>query len=181
MNWCLLASIVWSVINTVVADSAMTHWVRDSTNTTAATSTSIYNRYTHSDSIAANGGDGTNIVGAGMHRPAVLLYSNAAGVPSLFEGCWMFLSPLVLLMLHDSWFFLVHSTLHRSKFLYATIHAWHHEKNAPSACDVFYMHPAESFVAVVLPFLIIPRFLPLHWFIWEGMLAKGIMIDVYGQ
>lgn len=219
----MLASIVWSVVNTVIADTAMTYLVRDAADTTT-TSYTMYTRcFNGSHAVAGDGvggapstrssssssidgrdggggnsyssysGDGGGGGSGGGSPggegatdrlpwlPAVKLYRNVGRVPSLSEATWMFLSPLLLLLLHDCWFFLVHSALHRSKMLYATIHAWHHERNAPSAFDVFYMHPVESFTAVVVPFLLVPRFIPIHWFIWEGMLAKGIMIDVYGH
>ena len=42
------------------------------------------------------------------------------------------------------------------------------------ACDLFYMHPVECLVCVVLPFLVTPRVLPLHWLMWEGFLVKGV-------
>lgn len=57
----------------------------------------------------------------------------------------------------------------------------HHERRAPVCWDLFYMHPLECLVVVALPFLMTPRMLPVHWFIWEGIIAKGVMIDVYGH
>ena len=61
------------------------------------------------------------------------------------------------------------------------MHTLHHRKPRPTHWDLFYMHPAECFVAVVLPFAVAPRLLPLHWVAWEGMVTLGVMIDVYGH
>ena len=36
-------------------------------------------------------------------------------------------------------------------------------------------------MTVALPFAVLPRLLPLHWIVWEGLLVKGILIDVYGH
>eukprot|EP00040_Diaphanoeca_grandis_P027695 m.158351 g.158351 ORF g.158351 m.158351 type:complete len:294 (+) comp31086_c0_seq1:328-1209(+) len=101
--------------------------------------------------------------------------------PSLSSAVYTYLSPLLLLLLHDAWFYFSHRLMHRSKFAYQWIHSLHHQRTNPEAWDLFYMHPIESVVTVVLPFLLSPRLLPLHWLMWEGLIVKGVMIDCYGH
>ena len=101
--------------------------------------------------------------------------------PAVVWAAWVYWSPMVLLLIHDTWFYATHRALHSSPRLYRWIHHLHHERTAPEAWDLFWMHPIECVVTVVIPFLVTPRLLPLHWIIWEGLVVKGILIDCYGH
>jgi hypothetical protein len=109
-----------------------------------------------------------------------LLFSCVGDYPTVLEAVHLYWMPAVLLLLLDSWFFLVHRTLHRSPFLFKHIHSIHHQRRQVTAWDLFHMHPAECAVCVALPFCVLPHLVPLHWIIWEGLVVQGIMIDVYG-
>ena len=110
-----------------------------------------------------------------------MLFSCAGAYPTLSEMLQLYWMPAVLLLLHDSWFYVTHRMLHRSPFLFKHVHSWHHQRKQVTAWDLFYMHPAECALCVALPFCVIPHVIPLHWIIWEGLIVKGVMIDVYGH
>lgn len=101
-------------------------------------------------------------------RRTDLLYTNTGTYPTLLEAAWIFVLPLPMLFLHDAWFYMCHVALHKIKPLYRWVHAIHHQRHAPVCWDLFYMHPLECLVAVVVPFLMTPRILPVHRIIWEG-------------
>lgn len=109
-----------------------------------------------------------------------LLYSFEA-IPGPAQLAWVYISPLALLFIHDSWFYVCHRALHHFPMAYKWIHAMHHEHGAPEAWDLFYMHPVELVIAVAVPFLVTPRLLSLHWVIYEGLVLKGVLIDCYGH
>lgn len=113
-----------------------------------------------------------------VHPPLLWQFESSPGILDL---AWVYVSPLVLLFTHDTWFYICHRAMHSTKIGYRWIHAMHHANDAPEAWDLFYMHPVEMVVAVVIPFLITPRLFSLHWVIWEGLVLKGILIDCYGH
>eukprot|EP00041_Stephanoeca_diplocostata_P012869 m.217293 g.217293 ORF g.217293 m.217293 type:complete len:287 (-) comp19121_c0_seq1:218-1078(-) len=100
---------------------------------------------------------------------------------SLGACIYIYFSPVPLLAIHDAWFYATHRVLHANKLLFRWVHALHHERSAPEAWDLFYMHPVEAAVTVLLPFLVVPRVLPCHWLLWECWVVKAVMIDCYGH
>lgn len=76
-------------------------------------------------------------------------------------GWWyLFLSPLLLMFVHDTYFYWTHRLLHIPWF-YRRWHAVHHASLKPSPWASFSFHPGESVInALALPLIIL--FLPLH-------------------
>ncbi len=79
------------------------------------------------------------------------------------EFGWVYFSligPLVLLLLHDTYFYWTHRWLHRPR-VYRMFHSVHHQSLKPSPWASFSFHPIESLInALALP--LISLILPLH-------------------
>lgn len=73
---------------------------------------------------------------------------------------YLFLSPLLLALLHDAYFYWTHRWLHIPA-VFRRYHRVHHESLHPSPWASFSFHPVESVVnALALPLLVV--LLPLH-------------------
>lgn len=76
---------------------------------------------------------------------------------------YFMLSPLLLLILHDAYFYWTHRLLHIPIF-FKRIHKVHHESRIPSAWTAFSFHPGEAVIqAIILPLLLI--LFPVHWMV----------------
>eukprot|EP00697_Spironema_sp_BW2_P013117 gnl/Spiro4/3005_TR1480_c0_g1_i1.p1 gnl/Spiro4/3005_TR1480_c0_g1~~gnl/Spiro4/3005_TR1480_c0_g1_i1.p1 ORF type:complete len:284 (-),score=23.92 gnl/Spiro4/3005_TR1480_c0_g1_i1:21-821(-) len=114
-------------------------------------------------------------------RSSGILYAHETTVPTAVEFLWCFGSPLLVLFVHDTWFYFWHRFLHTQSWLYKHVHSWHHERVAPESWDLFYMHPVEAFLVVMLPHAFCVYLIPTHWLIFEGLLVMTCLIDVYGH
>lgn len=76
-------------------------------------------------------------------------------------GLWYLpVSWVILLLLHDTYFYWTHVWLHRPK-IYERFHAIHHKSLRPSPWASFSFHPVESFInAIWIPLVVLV--LPLH-------------------
>lgn len=68
-----------------------------------------------------------------------------ANVPPLSD--FLIIWPMILV--EDTWFYLTHRMLH-TKLFYEKIHKFHHKWVQPTALSVFYMHPFEFIMAIVI-------------------------------
>ena len=68
---------------------------------------------------------------------------------------------MVLILLHDSWFFWTHWLLHHWRWLYRHVHSAHHSSRYPSPFADLSFHPAEALIqALFIPICI--EVIPLH-------------------
>lgn len=54
----------------------------------------------------------------------------------------------------ELWFYAVHILLHRSAFLYGTIHKVHHRFTSPTAMTCVYAHPLEFAITNIMPIFV---------------------------
>ncbi|EJL33209.1 sterol desaturase family protein [Novosphingobium sp. AP12] len=74
--------------------------------------------------------------------------------------CWLPVSVLVYLLLHDTWFYWTHRWMHRPR-VFKLAHAVHHASRPPTAWAAMSFHPLEALTgAVVVPALVF--FVPIH-------------------
>jgi Delta7-sterol 5-desaturase len=81
---------------------------------------------------------------------------------------WIFLSPILILLLHESYYYWLHRWMHRPD-VYKWIHRTHHESLTTTAWTSFSFHPVES-VLQGLPILILLFIIPTH------IIALGCLI-----
>ena len=62
---------------------------------------------------------------------------------------------LFILLIDDLYFYLLHSWMHRNKFILDKIHRIHHKAISPFALEYIYVHPLEWIMGYVGPFLAI--------------------------
>jgi len=92
-------------------------------------------------------------------RPHTLVYTN----PLEYGKIWLILSFPVLVLIHDTYFYWMHRTLHHPK-LYRRFHHVHHESNPPTPFASQSFHPYETVFELiwVIPLIfIIPFYLPI--------------------
>jgi Delta7-sterol 5-desaturase len=74
---------------------------------------------------------------------------------------WVPLNLILLLVLHDAFFYWSHRWMHWPKFL-RSFHWVHHESRRPTAWTAFAFHPYEAFIqAMFLPMAL--WLIPTHW------------------
>lgn len=74
---------------------------------------------------------------------------------------WLAASMLLVLFLHESYYYWLHRWMHRPK-VYRWVHRVHHDSITTSAWTSFSFHPTESILqAIVLPLLLFV--IPLHY------------------
>jgi lathosterol oxidase len=70
-------------------------------------------------------------------------------------------SLLLVLLVHDTYYYWLHRWMHRSKRIYRLVHKTHHDSIITNAMTSFSFHPIESILqAVFIPVLVL--FLPMH-------------------
>lgn len=90
---------------------------------------------------------------------------------NMFGTWYFFLSPFLLMVIHDTYFYWTHRWLHHPK-LFKKFHKVHHESRIPTAWTAFAFHPGEAAIqALFLPVIFLV--LPVHWIIL--ILFLGIM------
>jgi Delta7-sterol 5-desaturase len=94
-----------------------------------------------------------------------------------FYGAWyFFLSPFILMVLHDTYFYWTHRWLHHPRW-FKRWHKVHHESRTPTAWTAFAFHPGEAFIqALFLP--VIFWMMPVHWFILIFFLGSMSVLGV---
>lgn len=89
-------------------------------------------------------------------RGKTLIYDDAAQYPLW----WIPLSFLLVLLIHDTWFYWTHRLMHRP-WWFRRMHAVHHASRPPTAWAAMSFHPWEALTgAFVIPALVF--IIPLH-------------------
>lgn len=93
---------------------------------------------------------------------------------------WYFaLSFVLMLIIHDSYFYWMHRTLHHPK-IFKIAHLTHHRSTNPSPWAAYSFHPLEAFLeAAILPILAFT--LPLHISAFGFFFLFQIVYNVYGH
>lgn len=89
-------------------------------------------------------------------RGMTLIYREITSYPAW----WLPLSFVLVLLIHDTWFYWTHRLMHRPA-LFRQMHAVHHASRPPTAWAAMSFHPWESLTgAFVIPLLVF--LIPLH-------------------
>lgn len=94
---------------------------------------------------------------------------------------WLYypLTFIVMLVIHDTYFYWMHRTLHHPKLFKAT-HLVHHKSTNPSPWAAYSFHPIESFFeALILPIMAFA--FPIHIAVFGLFFLFSIIYNVYGH
>lgn len=64
-------------------------------------------------------------------------------LPSMLTCVYQFLMGMFIM---DTYQYFMHRLMHQNKFLYRTLHSWHHRLLVPYACGALYNHPVEGLI-----------------------------------
>ncbi|MFK7908429.1 MAG: sterol desaturase family protein [Chitinophagales bacterium] len=121
----------------------------------------------------------TAIVGAGVLFSPLRAYTHIYTDIAAYPMWWIPMSVVLSLVIHDTYFYWMHRTIH-SKALYRRVHQVHHQSTNPSPLASYSFHVLEAFlenfIIVVLVFL-----MPLHPFAIIGFGLSSFFINVYGH
>ncbi|HEY0057267.1 MAG TPA: sterol desaturase family protein [Pedobacter sp.] len=96
-----------------------------------------------------------------------------------FGWAYFAFSILLMMLLHDAWFFFTHRLMHHPK-LYKHIHSVHHQSIDPSPFAAFSFHPLEALIEgsvyVVFAFLF-----PVHLMALLGWQLLQMVLNVIGH
>lgn len=73
---------------------------------------------------------------------------------------YLFLSFVLLVVIHDAYFYWLHRSMHSSPLL-RRFHSWHHRSFNPNPLTALAFHPVEAFLEIAI-ILVVVLFLPLH-------------------
>ena len=92
---------------------------------------------------------------------------------------WYFCSYVVVLALHDTYFYWTHRLMHAVP-LFRRLHSVHHQSVNPSPFTAHSFHPLEAIVQGVF-FVLISLLIPLHWSTFLVFHLFATIINVYGH
>lgn len=92
---------------------------------------------------------------------------------------WYGFSFMLVLFLHDTYFYWTHRLMHHPK-LYRWFHHTHHLSLEPGPMAAYAFHPLETLVEIAI-FLILPLTLPLHWSVLFVFTLFSLIMNVYGH
>ena len=88
-------------------------------------------------------------------------------------------SIIVLILLHDTYFYWMHRLIHHKK-IYKYVHRVHHKSTNPTPLASFSFHPLETILeALIFPILIFV--VPLHPIALLSVFTFSIIFNVYGH
>lgn len=106
-------------------------------------------------------------------------YSSIYRDISEFPTWWIPVSVILALVLHDSYFYWMHRTLHHPK-LYKHAHLTHHKSINPSPWASYSFHAIEGFTeALIVPLIIF--LIPIHPLALMLFGMTSLFINVYGH
>jgi hypothetical protein len=86
------------------------------------------------------------------------------------------------LIMHDTYFYTIHTTFHRLLTLYNQFHAMHHEHSyALNVYMVGYAEMAENFIQVGIPWIAWTYFATTNWWIWLLPLSLIVFTTLIGH
>jgi lathosterol oxidase len=95
-----------------------------------------------------------------IFNPSLSLYIKMYSGSSLYPVWWNLLSIPTLIIIHDTYFYWMHRTIHHQIF-YNKFHRTHHQSTNPTPFAAFSFHPLEAFLETIwlLPVLMV---IPVH-------------------
>ena len=113
------------------------------------------------------------------HRGLLREHSLIYGDVSEYGWLWFVASVVVVLVIHDAYFYWAHRAMHHP-LLYRRVHLVHHRSTNPTPWAAFAFHPIEA-VFEALPIVGIAFLIPVHF----GVLALSMLMmtayNVYGH
>ncbi len=115
----------------------------------------------------------------------LFIYSPLRAYTQIYDGLtsysiwWFLLSILLALVVHDSYFYWMHKTIHHPK-IYKKVHLIHHKSINPSPWASYSFHFYEAILeALVAPFIVF--LIPMHPFALFIFAFIAFGINVYGH
>ena len=107
--------------------------------------------------------------------PHSLLYH-----PTLQFGVpYLLFSTILILFLHDTYFYWTHRFMHHKK-IYKYIHKVHHQSTNPTPFTSYSFHPLETMLeALITP--ILAFLLPINYYQFIGFLIFQLIFNIYGH
>lgn len=99
--------------------------------------------------------------------------------PMEYGLLYLLISPIVLIVLHDAYFYWSHRFLHL-KPVFRIAHAVHHKSTSPSPWATYAFHPLEALtVAAFYPVTL--AIIPFHPFVLLGFVTFMILRNIWGH
>jgi Delta7-sterol 5-desaturase len=92
---------------------------------------------------------------------------------------WLLFSFLIIVLLHDTYFYWAHRLMHHPK-LFKTVHLVHHKSTSPSPWAAYSFHPIEAVIEAAV-FLMFVFLLPLHPLVLFAFTTYMIIRNVFGH
>ena len=77
---------------------------------------------------------------------------------------YFFLSIILILALHEIYYYAIHRLMHTNAWLYRHVHSVHHKFHNPTVFTSYAFHPLEA-IMHPLPFIIAPLIMPVYIFV----------------
>lgn len=96
-----------------------------------------------------------------------------------YSWIWFIVSILLMMLIHDTWFYWTHRMMHHPK-IYRTVHAVHHQSINPSPWAAYAFHPIEAVIeAGIYPLIVFT--IPVHGLALFIFLIYMIIRNVIGH
>ena len=99
--------------------------------------------------------------------------------PLRYGALYLALSPILLVVLHDTYFYWTHRLMHH-RHVFRTVHRAHHRSVSPTPFTIYSFHPIEAFVeGLFIP--LISLALPLHGIAVILLLVAAVTMNLVGH
>ncbi len=114
------------------------------------------------------------LLGTGLMGSSLLYYQL-----DRYPAWWFGLSIVLMLLLHDTFFYWIHRAMH-SRVLFAVMHKVHHQSVHPTAFAAYSFHPTEALAEalIVTAIIFIMPVHPLAFFVFQTL---STAYNVYGH
>jgi sterol desaturase/sphingolipid hydroxylase (fatty acid hydroxylase superfamily) len=119
------------------------------------------------------------LVGVGLYNPTVRPYTNTYFQISDYGYLYLFFSFLLMIIMHDTYFYWAHRFMHHPK-VFRYFHYVHHQSTNPSPWASFSFQPLEAMVEAGI-FIIFAFSIPLHFYVLIAFLIFMTAYNVYGH
>jgi Delta7-sterol 5-desaturase len=103
------------------------------------------------------------LVGAGIYWLWLKGYTAVYLDPSQYGYWYLPVSLLIILLIHETYYYWVHRWMHHPK-VFRIVHKVHHDSRIPTPWTAFSFHPWESLIeAIILPLILL--FLPVNIYV----------------
>jgi lathosterol oxidase len=119
------------------------------------------------------------LVGLVAHKSPIAQWSLRYDSIAEYGTAYWFLSVILMIFLHDTYFYWTHRAMHHPK-IYRSFHKVHHQSTNPSPWAAFAFHPLEGVVEAGIIFPII-FLIPHHFSAVFAFLIFMTVYNVYGH